>query len=257
MAALVAGRPSLLFSVVCVPPPATVVMIPRGFTAFSQYEGWDVQTAIRELRLAQQLDPNVGHFELADLYFHIGLEEQAIAEYELALKIDPDNNEFKGFYINIFYDSARPDEALEASQRFLNRGPDNRYYLEKMMVREAAPLIEEEYQKDPNREWIRGRRALLLALQGKHREAVAAIPKKTRRYRGYHHRTYDAARVYALAGKSEQALKWLRVTVSDGFPCYPLFARDPFLDPIRNDPAFIQFLAEMKERWEGYRREFG
>jgi hypothetical protein len=33
-------------------------------------------------------------------------------------------------------------------------------------------------------------------------------------------------------------------------------ARDSFLDPIRKDPAYIQFMAEMKTRWEGYRREF-
>ncbi len=101
---------------------------------------------------------------------------------------------------------------------------------------------------------------LLLALQGKHQEAEAAVPsilKKERRYRGYHHGTYNIARIYALGGKSEEALKWLRVTVKEGFPCYPLFARDSFLDPIRNDPAFIQFMAEMKTRWEGYQREFG
>jgi hypothetical protein len=40
-------------------------------------------------------------------------------------------------------------------------------------------------------------------------------------------------------------------------PCYTLFERDPFLDPIRKDPAFIQFMTEMNTRWEGYRREFG
>ena len=60
-----------------------------------------------------------------------------------------------------------------------------------------------------------------------------------------------------LGGKSEEALKWLRITVKEGFPCYTLFARDSFLDAIRKDPAFIQFMVEMKTRWEGYRREFG
>jgi hypothetical protein len=31
---------------------------------------------------------------------------------------------------------------------------------------------------------------------------------------------------------------------------YTLFARDSFLDPIRKDPAFIQFMTVMKTRWE-------
>jgi hypothetical protein len=52
-------------------------------------------------------------------------------------------------------------------------------------------------------------------------------------------------------------LKWLRETVKEGFPCYPLFERDPYLDNVRNDPAFNQFMVGMKERWEGYKREFG
>jgi tetratricopeptide (TPR) repeat protein len=199
----------------------------------------------------------VGHAELGDLFIHIGLEEKAIAEYESALNLDPNNEEIKNGYINQFSISARPNEALAASQRLFNRGPDPRYYIEKMMVKEAAPLFEEEYQKNPAREWVRGTRALLMALQGRYREAEPIILEKTRMYRGYHHRTYDAARIYALWGKSEQAVKWLRVTVKEGFPCYPLFARDPFLDRIRDDAAFLEFMEEMKTRWEGYQREFG
>jgi TolB-like protein len=240
-------------------PQLAEVHTARYFILFSQYEGWQVEAAIRQLRLAQELDPNAGHFELADLYSHIGLEKQAVEEFEIALKVDPNNDRTKEAYVGHYLQSARPDEGLEANQRFFNRGPDLRYYLEKRMAREAAPLVEQQYQ-DPNRPWLRGSRALLLALQGQHREAEAlglATLEKVRRIRGYHHQTYNLARIYALEGKSEEALKWLRVTVTEGFPSYPLLARDSFLDPLRKDPAFVQFLAEMKARWEGYQREFG
>jgi hypothetical protein len=128
------------------------------------------------------------------------------------------------------------------------------------MVKEAAPLIEQAYQKAPGDPRKFGIRVLLLALQGKHREAEAAVPsilKRERRYRGYHHGTYMIARIYALGGKSEEAVKWLRVTVKEGFPCYPLFAQDSFLDRIRKNPEFIKFMGEMKARWERYQREFG
>ena len=128
------------------------------------------------------------------------------------------------------------------------------------MVKEAAPLAEEELQKNTDPDFARNQRMLLLALQGKHEEAQAFVPvflEKLRKNRGYHHYTYNVARVYALGGKSEEAVKWLRVTVAEGFPCYPLFERDRFLDPIRNDPEVAKFLTEMKERWEGYVRAFG
>ena len=232
----------------------------RYFIAFSQYEGWQVETAIRELRLAKELDPNVGHSGLADLYHHIGLEKQQDEENEIALTVDPNNDRIKEGYVGQYFQSARPDEGLAARERFFNRGPDRRYYLEKSMVKEAGPLVEQAYQQNPGDARVQEERALLLALQGKHPEAQAAVPlilEKARKNRGYHHLTYDLARIYALGGKIGEALKWLRVTVKEGFPCYPLFARDPFLDPIRQDPAFVLFLEEMKTRWKGYQREFG
>jgi TolB-like protein len=244
-------------------PQLAQVHTARYFIAFSQYEDWQVETGIRELRLAQQLDSNVGHSELGDLYVHIGLDKQAAEEYQISLKLDPNDDEIKRAFINQYFITARPDEGLDANKSLFNRGPDLMYYLEKRMLKEAAPLIEEEYQKDPSNveSWVAIKyRALWPALQGRHAEAQAAIPSivtKARKIRGYHHLTYDIARTYALGSKSEEAVKWLRVTVKEGFPCYPLFARDSYLDPIRNDPGFLQFMAEMKTRWEGYQREFG
>ena len=177
-----------------------------------------------------------------------------------ALKIDPNNEEAKNVYINALLIAARPDDALEASRRLFNREPDVRYLVEKRMVAEAERQLEQEYQRDPSAVWKFVPQVLLKALRGKHEEAEALVPviiSKERRYRAYHHDTYNIARIYALGGKSEQALKWLRTTVAEGFPHYPLFARDTFLDPIRDDPSFKQFLEEMKQRWEGYVREFG
>ena len=84
-------------------PQLAEVHAARYFIVFSQYEGWQVEAAIRELRLAQQLDPNAGHSELADLYHHIGLEEQAVEEFETALKVDPNSDRIKGCYIDEYY----------------------------------------------------------------------------------------------------------------------------------------------------------
>jgi len=234
--------------------------------AWSQYGDWQIEAAIREARLAKQLNPNLDdHAILAGHYYHAGLEEQSAEEFEYALKRDPTNDFVKRSYLNLYYSLARPDEALALNQRLLIRGPDIRYYLEKRMLKEAEPLIEQAYVKNPEGTWPEGTwlrlyRGLLLALQGKHIEAQAEVPRiidKIPRNKTSHHYTYDLARIYALDGKNEEALKWLRKTVNEGFPCYPLFARDSFLDPIRKDPAFIQFMTEMKTRWEGYGREFG
>ena len=74
--------------------------------------------------------------------------------------------------------------------------------------------------------------------------------------RSYHHATNYVANLYALQGNAREAVEWLKKTAEYGMPNYLLFSRDSFLDRIRKDPAFIQFMAELKPRGEGYQREF-
>ena len=241
-------------------PQLAEVHVARTFILWSHYEGWQTEAAIREALLAKRLDPSVPNHVLAAIYYHIGLEEQAVKEFESALEREPDSDTIKRSYQPMYAALARPDDWLALNQKLFNRGPNARYYLEKRMLEEAAPLIEQEYVKAPDEPEPRRDKALLLALQGKHREAQAAVPRileRVRRDKAYHHFTYDVARIYALDGKSVEAVRWLGITVAEGFPCYTLFARDPFLDPIRKDPAFIRFMAELKYRWEGYRRLYG
>jgi serine/threonine protein kinase len=240
-------------------PQLAEVHVARCFILWSHFENWQTEAALREARLAKELDPSNTNHVLAAIYYHIGLEEQAIAEFELALQRDPTSDTTKRGYAFMPFQLARPDDSLTLNQRLFNQGPDVHYYLEKRMLQEAAPLIE-KYDKNPDDPRERRDQVLLLALQGKHQQAQAAVPwvmEKVRRDKAYHHFTYNMARIFALGGKSDEALKWLRITTEEGFPCFTLFARDPFLDPIRKDQAFMQFMAEAKTRWESYRREFG
>ena len=39
-------------------------------------------------------------------------------------------------------------------------------------------------------------------------------------------------------------------------PNYPLFARDPFLDNIRREPAFVAFMEELQPQWKRLSLEF-
>lgn len=103
--------------------------------------------------------------------------------------------------------------------------------------------------------------ALFFALKGDLHGAAARVPgiiaKIQVNDQSPHHSTYDAACIYALATNSSEAVKWLKETAATGFPNYPLFARDPYLDRIRTAPEFIQFMTEQKAQWEKYRQEFG
>lgn len=43
------------------------------------------------------------------------------------------------------------------------------------------------------------------------------------------------------------------MAAGEGFSCYPVFARDPNLANLRNDPRFVQFMADQKKQWESYK----
>jgi len=60
------------------------------------------------------------------------------------------------------------------------------------------------------------------------------------------------ASAFALLNKNDEAMKWLQFTADDGFPCYSLFAQDPYLDHLRKDDRFIAFMAKLKQQWEKY-----
>ena len=76
------------------------------------------------------------------------------------------------------------------------------------------------------------------------------------KFRDGHHAFYAFASIFALQGKSGEAVRWLRKTVETGWPDYPLFARDPNLARIRSSAGFAQFMAELKPRHEAMEREF-
>jgi hypothetical protein len=53
-------------------------------------------------------------------------------------------------------------------------------------------------------------------------------------------------------GKTDATLQWLREAAESGFPCYPLFERDPNLESLRSDPRWSSLMAEIKQNWERY-----
>ncbi len=47
----------------------------------------------------------------------------------------------------------------------------------------------------------------------------------------------------------DQSVDWLEHAADSGFPNYTLFDIDPNLDPIRENPRFIDFMSQLKRQW--------
>jgi serine/threonine protein kinase/Tfp pilus assembly protein PilF len=243
-------------------PKLAELHLVRAEILWSAYGGFRIEDSIREFRLAQQLNPSVAHVELGIFYAHLGLEKPALRELNRALEIDPTSQTNQSRLVEGSMLLGKYDAAIAAYDRH-NRPNDSRVALAYLWTQrwdEAQQAIDQTLAQNPLDPFARSTRALRWALQGKIHEAEAEIPaiiEQARNSRGFHHDAYNIASIHALGGKGELTAEWLKKTAETGMPNYPLFARDPHLDRIRKEPAFIQLMTELKTRWEGYQREFG
>ena len=126
---------------------------------------------------------------------------------------------------------------------------------------EAWQLIDKFLKENPKDEGglVHSVRAMMLAKTGARAAALADITTAIQLGKGYghfHHTAYNIASAYALLGDRAQAVRWLQSAADDGFPCYPLFASDKFLDSLRTDQAFTTMMATLKADWSARVRDF-
>ena len=237
-------------------PDLGQVHLNRAVILWSWYEGWRIVDAIREYRLAEQLDPGLPDVELGAGYAHLGFVDDWRRVQELAIERDPTNRQTRVVYVNEHFLLNRPDEGLAAQKRLLGDDqPSYLYFLLKRQVAEAAPPLEALAAKTSGGLRI-AELALLRSLQGRHREANEAITRALSlavKNRTYHHLTYLLAQTKGVQNDPAETARWLKETIDWGMPCYPMFATDSFLDPVRQSPQVQKVLTDLKRDWDTYR----
>jgi serine/threonine protein kinase len=114
---------------------------------------------------------------------------------------------------------------------------DARGLLEKM-----PPGFEKNYM------W-RHAMALVLAAEGKQKEASRAMDEETQKFaRLCWPVTATTADFYTLVGDREKAIEWLHLAVSRGDERITYFRRNPRLAPLRDDPRFQAILRSVEAR---------
>ena len=240
--------------------------VSRGYLLWSRANNWSHQRAVSDYRHALELNPNLAeaHHQLANVYNHVGLLDKANEEIKKAVTLDPLNAGIRfRVGINFLYQGKYEESLAELrdSEKFLPPfwAFQTSFALQHLGRRQEAQQTVETFLKanplDPGGS-LTAMQALLAAEVG---DAVLAERKiheavtKGRGYQHFHHIAYAAASAYALLNRHEQALQYLRLTADDGFPCYPLFEHDSNLAHLRNDPGFLNFLAEQRKQWEYFR----
>jgi serine/threonine protein kinase len=248
-------------------PNLAVAYQARGRLLWTPANHFPHEKAINDYRRALALDPSLGEAQnqLALVYNHIGAFDRSLQELQKAVTFNPTNNLAQFRIGETLLLQGKYEEALTALGKAPKEtnpalvGSNIAITLLHLGRRDEAEAMVGEFLSGPlantDGGLFTGIQALLAALAGEENKAEGKIRSAIKKGKGFghfHHTAYNIACAYSKMKKAEDAIQWLQAAADDGFPCYPLFERDPFLDNLRKDPRFIKLMAKLKEQWERY-----
>ena len=237
----------------------------KGNLSWTLSSGFPHEKAIKELKHAIELNPNSveAHESLGSVYFHIGLLDKALYHLRVALTLDPASRFSRPRIARVHWYQQKLDSALlgfsalqpsdwlrEHAIVLMNLGRTD----EAFKALDKLSAVNQILEYDQAAAY-----AVLYAATGRKKEAEEKIKFVIEHGEGishFHHAEHLIASAYALMGNAVSAVEWLQKTADHGMPCYPLFKNDPNLKNIRNDPAYITLMGNLKKQWEYYTSNF-
>ncbi len=248
-------------------PDLAVAHLARGRLLWTPANSFPHDRVIREYRKALALDPKLDEArnQLALVYNHVGAFDEAMRELQTAVATNPGNSlaQFRIGETLLF--QGKYDEALTSLRGIPNQtnpalvGHQIVWALFNLGRRDEAEATLKQYlleHPNENSALLESIQAVMAAADGRESDAEEHIERATGRGKGFghfHHTAYHIACAYALMNRKADAIKWLESTAKEGFPCYPMFEQDPNLNNLRQEQAFIDLLAKLKQQWETYR----
>ena len=226
--------------------------------------GFQHLQALAEARQAYTVDPNFDEawHQHALILFHIGHIAEARRDIDRVLIINPVNDQARFRYAPMLNYEIRYQDAIDALKRVPPEVVPSLWYYQMAWavqslgrVQEASRIIDTGIAKNVNDPGgtLYAARGMIRAKTGNLTGAEADIKTAIRVGQGYghfHHTAYSIAAIYSVMGKLDQAEEWIENAANDGFPCYPLFEKDPNLERVRATPRFQAFVARLRQQYE-------
>ena len=241
----------------------------EALAAVYSYTDFEWDRAIEASRRALELNPSLEfpHQLLRGAYFHLGLFELVDSEAQAAAEINPGSAIIvrQGSGALVALPSGRYAEAVQLlEQARAAHGPDalrdwflaQAYYYHGEKERAEKMLAELQRGGEPD---VRAQATLasFLAARGERKRAEGLLRIAMARPSFEHHAAYSAGVTYAQLGQSSEAVRWLRRARDTGWTCYPWYANDPLLEPLKRVAEFQQFMEDFRRSWEAARARYG
>jgi eukaryotic-like serine/threonine-protein kinase len=179
--------------------------------------------ALRSYDRLVHLDPAafvVVSYNRALIFLYQGKREDALRELDRAASVEPNNPLLKTVRAVTLYYSGQLDE--------------------------AAALLREVLEQNPNLHGVRPFLAMCLSAQGQPKAALSELNQDVQRNAAVDPDiAYAVASVYALEGDPDHAFEWLDRSVALGNENKPLFEHDPNLKALRDNPRFGELITRI------------
>jgi len=239
----------------------------RASVAWSSLGGWDVVSAVRELKLALSVAPNleIAHFDLARIYLHSGWVPEFEAAIRAGERINPSGFEADRQRATLDgWGGGDRRHALEeyaklppeSQKLWATRWPKDWLRAQFEDPRRLEPEIE-VLQRETTAEMKSAYSAILAILRARQGRDFADLEAETlsadRRMGHFHHVLHFLAEARAMRGDLARAAELLRMAVETGMPCAPCFDNDSLLAPVRASKEYAEIKREIERRNAGYR----
>jgi tetratricopeptide (TPR) repeat protein len=232
--------------------------------AGTPFGGYDWKAVLTRTTDALALDPSLEFAHLARMraYYHLGLFEAVAREGGEATRLNPGNSvEFERLDVAVLLFGGEFAQAVARAQTLLQRtdAPAVRHYLGLALYytgdADGGRAMLESIRRGTTSD-IRAQASLasIEAASGRRTEARARLAQILTASELDHHVAYSVGAAFAQLAEGSAALDWLERAADTGFPCYPWFARDPLLDPVRSDSRFVRLLARLQAADQAARR---
>jgi DNA-binding winged helix-turn-helix (wHTH) protein/TolB-like protein/Flp pilus assembly protein TadD len=219
---------------------------------------WKLEASGREFRRALRLNPNNTSFYFAygEYLADTHRQDEAIAELNKALALDPLSPEINGMLLWPKYLKRDYDGALEACRKTLKLYPDDWMshwwsgvaYLMKGDFGEALPELQKGRALNPDANGPVAALGAAYALSGNRAEAEKLLAELMSRRSRQYVSPMDIVTVYHALGQKDEMFQWLDKAYDDESELLIVLDYDPEWDDVRSDPRFQQLARKVHQR---------